>query len=228
MRTPGDDAALAAGFLFSEGVVRTAADITEVRDIGEAIDVRLSEACGERLPELLAGRRQVTMNSSCGMCGRPTLESVRLDAAPLDVQWRVPAATILTLPDVLRRAQAAFTETGGLHASGVFDLTGTPEATAEDVGRHNAVDKLVGRMLRAGRLPLADRLLFVSGRSSFEIVQKAWLAGIPLIAGVSAPSSLAIELADRAGITLAGFVRGGRFNIYTHPARVVTPPTPPR
>jgi FdhD protein len=160
------------------------------------------------------------MNSSCGMCGRRTLESLTIDGPPLASRWTVDADTIVRLPHVLRDAQRAFAETGGLHAAGVFDTAGALQLSAEDVGRHNAVDKLLGRLLMSGRLPLEDSLLFVSGRSSFEIVQKAYLGGLPLIAAVSAPSSLAIDLANRAGITLLGFVRGDRFNVYTHPGRV--------
>jgi FdhD protein len=132
----------------------------------------------------------------------------------------VSSDVILRLPDRLRAAQSAFSETGGLHAAGLFDLTGVLADSAEDVGRHNAVDKLLGRNLLAGRLPLADSLLFVSGRSSFELVQKAFLGGIPLLAAVSAPSSMAIDLAREAGITLLGFVRGRRFNVYAHPERL--------
>jgi FdhD protein len=222
MRTPGADADLAAGFLFTEGVVRRAADIARI-DAGQTsnvVDVALAPERAALVPDLLAGRRQVAMNSSCGMCGRRSLESLAVDAPPLAVRWRVAGATIAELPDRLRGAQLAFAETGGLHAAGVFDTAGGLQLSAEDVGRHNAVDKLLGRLLMAGRLPLEDSLLFVSGRSSFEIVQKAFLAGIPLIAAVSAPSSLAVDLARTAGITLLGFVRGDRFNVYSHPERI--------
>jgi FdhD protein len=156
------------------------------------------------------------------MCGRRTLESLNVEGPPLASRWTVTAETILRLPDRLRAAQSAFAETGGLHAAGLFDSSGRLELSAEDVGRHNAVDKLLGRLLVAGRLPLEDLLLCVSGRSSFEIVQKAFLGGLPLVAAVSAPSSLAIDLAHRAGITLLGFVRGDRFNLYTHPQRLLT------
>jgi FdhD protein len=163
------------------------------------------------------------MNSSCGMCGRRTLESLTVVRDPLAARWTVHADIILSLPSILRSAQQAFSETGGLHAAGLFDRDGRLEMSAEDVGRHNAVDKLVGRRLLAGRVPLSQSLLFVSGRSSFEIVQKAFLAGIPLIGAVSAPSSLAIELARSAGITLLGFVREGRFNSYAHHDRITFP-----
>jgi FdhD protein len=224
MRTPGDDEALAAGFLFSEGVIRGAADLERIehpsRDVVNAV---LSPERATIVPEVLGQRRQVVMNSSCGMCGRRTLESLTVTREPLAARWDVSADMILALPTILRPSQQAFGETGGLHAAGLFDRDGRLELSAEDVGRHNAVDKLIGRMLRMERLPLDQSLLFVSGRSSFEIVQKAFLAGIPLVGAVSAPSSLAIELARSAGITLVGFVREGRFNSYAHHQRISFP-----
>ncbi len=222
MRTPGADRELAIGFLFSEGLIKSSGDIERV-DLDEAssmIDIIFAQSRGAAVAAALAGRRQVAVNSSCGMCGRRTLESLAVDRPQTAIDWCVDGATIGRLPAALRAAQPAFARTGGLHAAACFDLDGRLEASAEDVGRHNAVDKLLGRMLDAGRLPLTRSLLFVSGRTSFEIVQKAWLGGIPLVAAVSAPSSLAIELARDAGITLLGFVREGRFNIYAHPARV--------
>jgi FdhD protein len=222
MRTPGADEDLAAGFLFSEGVVSEAGEIQkiEVGDSPNVVNVSLAPSRAAVVPELLSQRRQVVMNSSCGMCGRRTLESLDVNRPPLAVRWTVSADVIQSLPATLRASQQAFAETGGLHAAGLFDVTGRLEMTAEDVGRHNAVDKLIGRMLLAGRPPLEQSLLFVSGRSSFEIVQKAFLAGIPLVAAVSAPSSLAIDLAREAGMTLLGFVRGGRFNSYATLSRV--------
>jgi FdhD protein len=222
MRTPGADADLAAGFLLSESVVSEPDDIQSIESAGEpnVVDVRLSPARAASLPDLLGGRRQVVMNSSCGMCGRRSLESLEIDRPALSATWSIARDTIRRLPSVLRGAQHDFGETGGLHAAGLFDRHGRLEASAEDVGRHNAVDKLVGRMLRAGRLPLSESLLFVSGRSSFEIVQKAFLGGIPFVAAASAPSSLAIELARSSGITLLGFVRDGRFNCYAGRERI--------
>ena len=222
MRTPGHDADLALGFLFTEGVVRTASDVIglEPDAAGQVIDVTLASERAASLPEWLGSRRQVTMNSSCGMCGRRTLESLQIDAAPLPASWTVDVATLASLPAALRERQSAFAETGGLHAAGLFQADGELVATAEDVGRHNAVDKLLGRMLLGGRLPLSSSILFVSGRSSFEIVQKALLGGIPLVAAVSAPSSLAVDLADTCGMTLVGFVREGRLNIYSHQERL--------
>jgi FdhD protein len=222
MRTPGADAELAAGFLFTEGLLAGAADIVSVEvPAGDHVaDVRLTPAAAARVAERRAPRRQVTTTSSCGMCGRPTLASTRLDAPIVDASWTLAAATLALLPSRIGSRQATFAETGGLHAAALCAPDGTILDAAEDVGRHNAVDKIIGRRLLACRVPVRDALLFVSGRTSFEIVQKAWLAGVPIVAAVSAPSSLAIDLAQEAGITLVGFVRGGRCNVYTHPARV--------
>ena len=223
MRTPGTDADLAVGFLFTESVIRTADDIKRI-DEGASPNVVNVLLAGERaaaLPEILGQRRQVVTNSSCGMCGRRTLESLEVNAPPLAARWAVKSGIVVGLPAMLRAAQWGFSETGGLHAAGLFDVEGHLELSAEDVGRHNAVDKLLGRMLLKKRMPLDHSLLFVSGRSSFEIVQKALLGGIPFVGAVSAPSSLAIELAREAGITLLGFVRDGRFNVYSHQERVV-------
>ncbi len=222
MRTPGDDEALAAGFLFSEGVVTRREDVVSIAVDAAAniADVALSPSRATDLPQLLAERRQVATSSSCGMCGRRSLDLLRVDVQPLAATWCVEPTVISSLPDTLRGAQRAFDETGGLHAAGVFTPAGELAAVAEDVGRHNAVDKLVGRALLDGRLPLSDVLLCVSGRTSFEIVQKALMAGIGLVAAVSAPSSLAIELARDSGLTLLGFVRGERFNVYAHVERI--------
>ena len=222
MRTPGADADLVAGFLFSEGVIRSAADIQRVDapDNTSALNVVLSRSRAEILPDLLGARRNVVQNSSCGLCGRRTLESLDLDHPPLTVEWHLGVDVIAGFPAALRHTQHAFGETGGLHAAGLFDLEGRLHSSAEDVGRHNAVDKLLGRTVMAGQLPLSRYALFVSGRSSFEIVQKAFLGGIPLVGAVSAPSSFAVDLACRAGITLLGFVRDDRFNVYAHPSRV--------
>jgi FdhD protein len=222
MRTPGSDRELTAGFLFSESIVARPSDIAGI-DVTSGSDVVQVTLAGDRaaaVPAILGGRRQVAMNSSCGMCGRRTLASLDVRRAPAVARWRVSADVVGALPALLRAAQPIFADTGGLHAAALFSRDGRIEASAEDVGRHNAVDKLIGRMLLADRLPLAEMLIVVSGRSSFEIVQKAVLAGIPLIAAVSAPSSLAVDLARGAGLTLVGFVRDGRFNIYAHEARV--------
>ena len=230
MRTPGADRELAAGFLLSEGVLKSADDLGTLEyctDPGaehpeNIINASLMNGSAESLERLLSERRNVTTNSSCGMCGRLTIDSLRADAPALVVPWTIPAGTLVEIPNRLRQAQSVFEETGGLHAAGLFTREGRLETVAEDVGRHNAVDKVVGRMLIQERLPLSGSLLFVSGRTSFEIVQKAFLAGIPVVAAVSAPSSLAIDLADECGITLIGFLRGSNFNIYAHPERVTT------
>ena len=222
MRTPGSDRELALGFLFSEGLIRRRNDVERIDhdEPADIVNVVFERSRSEMVAAALAERRQVTMTSSCGMCGRRSVESLTVNAPLPIVEWSVDGETIGRLPDALRAAQPAFAHTGGLHAAACFDVEGRLETSAEDVGRHNAVDKVLGRMLDDGRLPLARSLLLVSGRASFEIVQKAWLGGIPLVAAVSAPSSLAIELAEKAGITLLGFVRDGRFNIYTHAVRV--------
>jgi FdhD protein len=229
MRTPGDDRALAAGFLFSERVIRKSEDIGAVEHCRHpdqtkahhVVNVFLRGDAAAGALKHLDQRRRVVANSSCGVCGRASIDELRCDIAPLTVEARVEAAVISALPDALRRRQATFHETGGLHGAGLFDLTGTLIASAEDVGRHNAVDKVVGAMLLEDRLPLPDTVLMVSGRVSFEIVQKAWLAGVPVLAAVSAPTSLAIDLAGEAGITLVGFVRDGGFNIYSHEVRII-------
>ena len=228
MRTPGADRELAAGFLLAEGVLGSAGDLGAIAHCTDAgaehpeniVNVTLVNRSADALARLLADRRLVTMNSSCGMCGRLTIESLRTDAPPLVSNWTVSRDALVAMPDRLRAAQTVFDETGGLHAAGLFTRDGALEQAAEDVGRHNAVDKVIGRMVMREALPIADRVLFVSGRTSFEIVQKAFLAGVPVVASVSAPSSLAIALAADAGVTLVGFVRGDSFNIYTHPSRI--------
>ena len=226
MRTPGSDGDLAAGFLLSEGVIATRDHIVQLVQAADddVVEVTLTAVCTDALAERQARGRQVTMNSSCGLCGRPSLASLQVSAPLVDAAWRVPAATVSQLPLLLRASQPTFDTTGGLHAAALVGLDGQLAASAEDVGRHNAVDKILGRLLMAGRLPLSDLMLVVSGRTSYEILQKAWIAGVPLVAAVSAPSSLAIELAEEAGITLIGFARDGRFNIYAHPGRIATRP----
>ena len=223
MRTPGADHDLTVGFLFAERVIRSATDvlgITRGADSHNVIDVRLVDARAGELSLRADVRRRIVMNASCGLCGRVTIEALRVEAPDIAAEWTIPACIIRGLPDTLRRTQAVFEETGGLHAAGLFDRSGALEVMAEDVGRHNAVDKVVGRMLMEDRVPLGQSILFVSGRTSYEIVQKAWLAGIPIVGAVSAPSSLAVELAEEAGITLLGFVRGSAFNVYSSAGRV--------
>ena len=228
MRTPGDDRALAAGFLLSEGVVGGLDDLGAVEhcrhpdhpETHNIVDVYLHGHAAANLEGLLHERRNVLTNSSCGLCGRVTIESLQLRVDPIVSTWRMTREIVAALPDRLRERQVTFAETGGLHAAGLFQPDGTCDLIAEDVGRHNAVDKVVGAMLMENRVPLTAHALVVSGRTSFEIVQKAWVAGIALVCAVSAPSSLAIELAHEAGITLLGFVRDGGFNVYTHPGRI--------
>ncbi len=229
MRTPGADRELAAGFLLSERVLRDADELGTIehcRDRDAAGDgspeniINVTLADPSRLDALLSARRNVTTNSSCGLCGRTTIQSLASDVGPVRSGLRMTAAALVACPHRLRRAQVAFDHTGGLHAAGVFSADGDLLDVAEDVGRHNAVDKVIGRRLMRETLPMSDTALFVSGRTSYEIVQKALYAGVPVVASVSAPSSLAIELADAMGITLAGFVRGDDFNIYTHAGRI--------
>ena len=228
MRTPGADRDLAAGFLLAEDVVRSGDEVGLIEYCVDAdeegrdnvLNVTVTGDAVARLDDRLANRRQVMMTASCGLCGRRTIESLRARVDSVDGAWTVSAAVVTSMPPTLRAAQRVFEATGGLHAAGLFDLEGQLLLMAEDVGRHNAVDKISGRMLLEGRLPLSRTMLQVSGRTSFELVQKALLAGIPLIAAVSAPSSLAIDLAREAGITLCGFVRGGSFNVYANERRV--------
>jgi FdhD protein len=231
MRTPGADRELAAGFLLAERVLRSSDDLGTIAHCTERdaagnpaeniVNVTLANGSTASLDQAMADRRQVTTNSSCGLCGRRTIESLAADAAPIAASWTVSPATIAALPELLRARQVVFDDTGGLHAAGLFARDGALVASAEDVGRHNAVDKIVGRMLMREALPLSGSILCVSGRTSFEIVQKAVFAGIPVVAAVSAPSTLAISLAETLGVTLIGFVRGDGFNIYAHPERIV-------
>jgi len=222
MRTPGADRDLALGFLHSEGLVRRADDVTRVDHEGDIVNVVFARERGDAVAAALASARHVTATAACGVCGRRDLDQLKGNTV-MPLAWHVTSAAISSLTASLSATQSAFALTGGLHAAGLFDLEGRLDRSAEDVGRHNAVDKIVGVTLVERRVPLTNHLLLVSGRASFEIVQKAWRAGIPLVASVSAPSSLAVDIAHEAGLTLVGFVRDGRFNIYTHPARVETP-----
>jgi FdhD protein len=230
MRTPGADADLAAGFLLSEQIVRVADDIADIRPCtidDNVLYVTLTGDAAMRAAEAMTSRRHVTATSACGVCGRRSIDDLlNIDGPPnnarkVESAIRIGRRTIEGLPDALRAAQRAFDQTGGLHAAGLFDADGTLIRIAEDVGRHNAVDKVLGAELRGGGLPLSDRILFVSGRTSFEILQKAVMAGVAVVAAVSAPSSLAIDLAREANVTLLGFVRGSGFNIYAARERVL-------
>ena len=228
MRTPGDDMDLAAGFLVSEGVVSESGHVRGIRYCAGSVDgensynildVELDEAVPAPDPSL---ERSFYTTSSCGLCGKASLDAVRTAA-----RWSVAtdavtvtAGALSALPDVLREAQRVFDKTGGLHAAGLFTAGGELLVMREDVGRHNAVDKVVGWALRDGRLPLRGCVLLVSGRASFELTQKAWMAGIPVLAAVSAPSSLAVDLASEAGMTLVGFLRGQTMNVYAGSSRI--------
>jgi FdhD protein len=224
MRTPGGDFELAAGFLFTEGILAGRQDL---RRIGYCEDLPAQEQHYNVVTVELAGpfderlaARNFFASSSCGICGKATLEDVEVHCEPLAPGPVVKAEVVTGLPRELRQAQSLFDRTGGLHAAGLFAPDGTLLSLREDVGRHNAVDKVVGEALLAGALPLSERILLVSGRLSFEIVQKAGRAGIPIVSAVGAPSSLAVEAADGLGMTVCGFVRDGRFNVYTRPERI--------
>jgi FdhD protein len=222
MRTPGDDSELAVGFLFTEGLIQTR---SEVLSVGPCVATK-KRSCNIVVVETAkpfdgeALKRNFFATSSCGVCGKATLEQVAVRCGTVAAGPFVLTDTVVTLPAKLRQAQAAFDRTGGLHAAGLFDPSGQFIAVREDVGRHNAVDKLIGQAFLAEKLPLSDNILLVSGRTSFEILQKAVVAGIPIVCAVSAPSSLAVTVAERLGITLIGFLRGQGFNIYTHPERI--------
>jgi FdhD protein len=236
MRTPGADAELALGFLFAEGVIHGRADVRRVApciDTGEGeeadsncanvMEVELADGLAE--PELAGLERHFFATSACGVCGKASLDAltVRLPGA-IAAGPEIPAAVITALPERLREAQGMFATTGGLHAAALFDATGELLAVREDVGRHNALDKLIGWALGEGLLPLAGHVVLVSGRSSYEILQKSLMAGVPVVCAVSAPSSLAVELAERFGLTLIGFLRGDRFNVYSGVERVAGAP----
>jgi len=213
MRTPGHDEELALGFCLSEGLRPLAARLPD--DLAaNTVDV---DAPGADLGSL---QRSFYTSSSCGVCGKGALEAVAVEAPRTDSDLRVAAALVAQLPDRLREAQAAFDATGGLHATGLFSADGTLLCVREDVGRHNALDKVVGWAFGEGVLPLTNAILCLSGRLSFELVQKAAVAGCPMLVAVGAPSSLAVELAADRGITLCGFVRGASLNVYTEPGRV--------
>jgi FdhD protein len=236
MRTPGDDFALATGFLVSEGVVAAAGEVANVvycagatadgSNTFNVVDVTL--APGVPVPDISL-ERNVYTTSSCGLCGKASLDAVRTATRlPVDPDGgpRLTPRVLASLPERLRERQAVFDRTGGLHAAALFDARGTLLDLREDVGRHNAVDKLVGRALREGRLPLAGRVLMVSGRASFELAQKAVMAGIPVLAAVSAPSSLAVDLARETGLTLVGFLRGDSMNVYAGEDRIALASVP--
>ena len=223
MRTPGHDEELAAGFLLTEGVVKSEADIFEIslcpatNEGGNVADVLLTSGVSVNWDSLT---RHVFASSSCGVCGKATLNSVFVNFPAVTSSLQVSSVLLQSLPDKLRAAQETFDQTGGLHASAIFDQGGNLIVLREDVGRHNALDKALGLCLRKGLLPLNDHILMVSGRVSFELMQKALAAGIPVVAAISAPSSLAVDFAKGSGQTLVGFLRGEKMNIYAGPQRV--------
>ncbi len=247
MRTPGNDEELVAGFLLAEGFIESPADLDEIRRVRgpkgiserNIVDVILNVPAANLRERL---KRNFAISSSCGVCGKTSIEATQRRIAPISSRLTVAAGAILELAPMMRRAQEVFAATGGLHAAALFVATNAParsngarrtgavatpvtsvqlKALREDVGRHNAVDKVVGYALMNRMLPLGAALMAVSGRLSFEIVQKAAAAGVPILAAVSAPSSLAVELAEEVGITLVGFLRNGTFNLYCHPDRIV-------
>jgi FdhD protein len=228
MRTPGADFELAAGFLYGEGLVKTPEDIAKISYCVDS-DLDTEQQYNIVNVELRAGReydlrpleRHFYTSSACGVCGKASLEQLELRGCPIVPPGpEVSAQTVYSLPGKLREAQGLFDATGGLHAAALFDAKGELLTLREDVGRHNATDKLVGWALLEGRLPLADHVVLVSGRSSFEILQKCLTAGVPIVCAISAPSSLAVDVARQFGITLVGFLRGGKFNVYAGFERV--------
>jgi FdhD protein len=226
MRTPGDELDLALGFLFTEGIIGAADEVHSAilcagdtdENTFNVVDVTLAPHVPE--PDLGAERNFYT-TSSCGVCGKASIDAIRVRSRYAVDGPTVSPVVLAQLPDRLRDAQRGFARTGGLHAAGLFTAEGDLLAAREDVGRHNAVDKLVGWALRENRLPLSGLVLLLSGRAGFELVQKAWMAGVGLVAAVSAPSTLAVDLAEEAGMTLVGFLRAPTMNVYSHPARVV-------
>lgn len=223
MRTPGADYELAVGFLFTEGLIAPG-QVTRVAycdDLdGEEQRYNVVTVTLDRAFDHDRLRRNFYSTSSCGICGKAALDDVEVQCAPVADGPVVPADVLAALPDRLRSSQRVFDRTGGVHAAGLFTPDGELLTLREDVGRHNAVDKVIGEHVLVGRLPLGDHVLQVSGRASFEIVQKAAMAGIPIVSAVSAPSSLAVEAGERFGMTIVGFVRDGRCNVYTRPERV--------
>lgn len=226
MRTPGHDQELAAGFCLTEGIVTGSDDVVQIRpcdmaDYGNVVEIELSASVGEKHRAAVArARRELYVSSSCGLCGKQSIDRLEQAVEPAGEGPFVARDVVLRLPSRMRDAQDVFAETGGLHAAGLFEPDGALRVLREDVGRHNAVDKVIGHEVMLGRVPLRDVVLLVSGRASFEIVQKAATAGIPIVCAVSAPSSLAVDLAERLDMTLIGFVRDGRMNVYTGPERL--------
>ena len=225
MRTPGHDDELASGFLFSEAITRSRSDIESFSRLETARNrenIVIVEVARSLTLKTNAAQRFGTISSSCGLCGKESIDAIRQNFPPItSTAFRIDIRTLLLLPQLLREHQSDFARTGGIHAAGIFDANGKALIVREDIGRHNAVDKAIGRAFLDGKLPLDRYILLVSGRASFEIIQKALAAGIPIVASVSAPSSLAMEFARESNQTLVGFLRPPSFNIYSHVERVV-------
>ncbi|MEL7020622.1 MAG: formate dehydrogenase accessory sulfurtransferase FdhD [Bacteroidota bacterium] len=223
MRTPGDDFNLARGFLFTEGLIQQASDIVQMRYTGTQLDktaqgnILLVDLHPDLNFDIEQVQRHFYASSSCGICGKASIDLIHtmscFNIPSTDEQWQ--PQLLLSLPKQLRRAQTIFAQTGGIHAVGLFDNSGQLQTTSEDVGRHNAMDKLIGRALQSGQIPLSQSMILVSGRASFELTQKATMAGVRLLAAVGAPSTLAIDLATEYGMALVGFLKNGRFNVYS-------------
>ena len=232
MRTPGNDFELAAGFAFTEGIITGREDVDSIAyctDPGEPQNYNIVNVYLSGTPKFDIDKlsRHVYTSSSCGVCGKGSIELVRTACPNKPVgDFRLTARVLSTLPSTLAEGQALFSKTGGIHATALFKPDGELLLVREDVGRHNAMDKVIGALIMQGRIPASDTLAFVSGRSSFELVQKASMAGIPALVSVGAPSSLAVDLAIELGMTLLGFFRGSRFNVYSGSQRVEIPPTP--
>jgi FdhD protein len=222
MRTPGNDSELAVGFLYGEGILRESRDVVDVQPCGPTGNVIRVIVRADLPLDLDRLNRNFYTTSSCGVCGKASIEAVTASAGIRRVSSDlvVRESVLRVLPDTLRAMQTGFAETGGMHAVGLFTAEGELVAIREDVGRHNAMDKLAGASLRAGEFPWSQRVVLLSGRASFELIQKAMMAGAPLVAAIGAPSTLAVELAESAGITLVAFLRSGGCNVYCHPARV--------
>ena len=222
MRTPGNDEELAAGFLFTEGIIKHATDISNVLHLPSDTNRILITLVENIMPSLNSAERNFYTTSSCGICGKGSIEAINVTAVfpNLKDTISIPASLLYSLPDLVKKEQQIFKNTGGIHASALITLDGEVVLVREDVGRHNALDKIIGNRFLKSQLPLNNNILFLSGRSSFELVQKAFMAGIKIIVAVGAPSSLALEMAKECGITLIGFLRGEKFNIYTGAQRI--------
>jgi FdhD protein len=222
MRTPGNDEELAAGFLFTEGIIRNNSQLTQIIAGASGENTVLVILKGNYIPDLQTSERNFYVTSSCGVCGKSSLDAVRrvIDYPLSNEQVRISASVLYRLPEALRKQQEVFQSTGGLHACALFDDTGDIISLREDIGRHNALDKLIGDVFLKEQLPLQNKILLLSGRASFELVQKAAVAGIRIVAAIGAPSSLAVQLAEEVGITLVGFLKRDGFNIYSGPERI--------